>query len=95
MNQFFYLLWWVLAIVTTGTTTCGKESKNLNIVLIMADDVGYECFSAYGSKEFSTPRLDTLAAKGIRFDHCHSTPLCTPSRVNPVSYTHLRAHETQ
>ena len=41
MNQFFYSLWWVLAIVTTGTTTSGKESKKLNIVLIMADDVGY------------------------------------------------------
>ena len=82
MNQFFYLLWWVLAIVTTGATTSGKESKKLNIVLIMADDVGYECFGTYGSKEFSTPRLDALAARGMCFDHCHSTPLCTPSRVN-------------
>ena len=59
-----------------------SAAKKLNVVLIMADDVGYECFSAYGSKEFSTPRLDALAAKGMRFEHCHSTPLCTPSRVN-------------
>ena len=59
-----------------------STAKKLNVVLIMADDVGYECFSAYGSKEFSTPRLDALAAKGMRFEHCHSTPLCTPSRVN-------------
>ena len=49
-----------------------SPAKKLNIVLIMADDVGYECFSAYGSKEFSTPRLDALAAKGMHFDHCHS-----------------------
>ncbi|MCK5173895.1 MAG: sulfatase-like hydrolase/transferase, partial [Planctomycetes bacterium] len=34
---------------------------------------------------YSTPRLDALAAEGIRFENCHSTPLCTPSRVNIMS----------
>ena len=56
-----------------------------NIVLILADDVGFECFSSYGSREYSTPRLDALAATGVRFENCHSTPLCTPSRVNLMS----------
>ena len=69
------------ATLMLSSAVC-NAAKKLNVVLIMADDVGYECFSAYGSKEFSTPRLDALAAKGMLFDHCHSTPLCTPSRVN-------------
>ncbi len=56
-----------------------------NVLLIMADDVGFECFSSYGSEEYSTPRLDALAEEGIRFENCHSTPLCTPSRVNLMS----------
>ena len=56
-----------------------------NVILILCDDVGFECFSAYGSREYATPRLDALAAQGIRFDNCHSTPLCTPSRVNLMS----------
>lgn len=56
-----------------------------NIIMILCDDVGFECFSAYGSREYSTPRLDALAAEGMRFDNCHSTPLCTPSRVNLMS----------
>ena len=56
-----------------------------NIIMILCDDVGFECFSAYGSREYSTPRLDALAAGGIRFENCHSTPLCTPSRVNLMS----------
>ncbi len=56
-----------------------------NIILILCDDVGFECFSAYGSKEYATPRLDALAEGGIRFENCHSTPLCTPSRVNLMS----------
>ncbi|MCZ6672611.1 MAG: sulfatase-like hydrolase/transferase [Verrucomicrobia bacterium] len=58
------------------------EGDHTNIVLIMADDIGFECFSSYGSEEYSTPRLDKLAEQGIRFENCHSTPLCTPSRVN-------------
>ena len=53
-----------------------------NVILMMADDVGYECFGAYGSKQYSTPNLDRLADSGVRFTNAYSTPLCTPSRVN-------------
>lgn len=71
-----------LCLALLAALVTASAAEKLNVVIIMADDVGYECFSAYGSKEFSTPRLDALAAGGMRFDHCHSTPLCTPSRVN-------------
>jgi len=47
----------------------------------MADDVGYECFGCYGSRQYQTPNIDRLAQRGIRFDHCYSQPLCTPSRI--------------
>ena len=52
-----------------------------NVVVIFADDVGYECFGAYGSKQYRTPRIDSLADSGALFSNCYSTPLCTPSRV--------------
>ncbi|MCF8379209.1 MAG: sulfatase-like hydrolase/transferase [Bacteroidales bacterium] len=52
-----------------------------NIILIMADDMGYECLSAYGSKSYHTPVLDSLAEKGILFSEVVSQPLCTPSRA--------------
>ncbi|MBW3596381.1 MAG: sulfatase-like hydrolase/transferase [Planctomycetes bacterium] len=52
-----------------------------NIVLIMADDMGYECVGANGGTSYKTPHLDRLAKTGLRFEHCHSQPLCTPSRV--------------
>jgi arylsulfatase A len=52
-----------------------------NIILIMADDLGYECLGCYGSTSYKTPVLDELARTGVRFDNCHSQPLCTPSRV--------------
>jgi len=59
----------------------GGLSKKPNIVLIMADDLGYECLSCYGSQSYKTPVLDELARTGMKFEHCYSQPLCTPSRV--------------
>ncbi len=52
-----------------------------NIILIMADDMGYECLSINGSLSYNTPVLDKMANTGIRFTQCHAQPLCTPSRV--------------
>lgn len=56
-------------------------SAQPNIILIMADDFGYECVTANGGESYQTPHLDRLAASGVRFEHCHSQPLCTPTRV--------------
>ena len=52
-----------------------------HIILIMADDIGYECYGCYGSEQYSTPNIDRLSAGGMRFEHCYSQPLCTPSRI--------------
>ncbi len=61
--------------------SCKEEDKRPNIILIMADDMGYECLSAYGSTSYKTPNLDAMASNGILFSSCVSQPLCTPSRV--------------
>ena len=57
------------------------QAERPNIVLIMADDLGYECLGCYGGTSYQTPHLDRLAATGMRFRYCFSQPLCTPSRV--------------
>ena len=62
-------------------TSRNTEHDQPNIILIMADDLGYECLSCNGSESYQTPNLDQLAKTGIRFEHCYSQPLCTPSRV--------------
>jgi len=68
---------------TVAFSSCtGKEENNKpNIVLIMTDDMGYECIGANGSTEYQTPNLDRLTETGLRFEHCYSQPLCTPSRI--------------
>ncbi|MBI1311622.1 sulfatase-like hydrolase/transferase [bacterium] len=58
-----------------------ESNPRPNIVLIMADDMGYECVQANGCLDYRTPELDRLAASGVRFEHCYSQPICTPSRV--------------
>ncbi len=58
-----------------------QESRPPNILLILADDLGYECLGAYGGTSYKTPHLDALAQSGIRFTNCFSHPVCSPSRV--------------
>ena len=56
-------------------------NDQLNVILIMADDSAADNYGCYGSKFFSTPRLDALARTGAKFNHCYSEPVCTSSRV--------------
>jgi arylsulfatase A len=58
-----------------------SEARHPNVVLIMADDFGYECVGANGGTSYQTPQLDRLAATGMRFERCYVQPLCTPTRV--------------
>ena len=67
----------IAAIVSVTHLTWARP----NVVLIMADDFGYECVRSNGGESYQTPNLDRLAAEGMRFEHCHSQPLCTPTRV--------------
>lgn len=74
---FFTALWMALAASASLAAATGKP----NIILIMADDFGYECVTANGGESYRTPNLDRLAAEGMRFGQCHVQPLCTPTRV--------------
>ncbi|MFW5762152.1 MAG: sulfatase-like hydrolase/transferase [Cyclobacteriaceae bacterium] len=77
------LLWATafLVIFSCKTEKTENETRKPNILLIMADDMGYECISTYGSNEYQTPRLDQMAAEGVKFNQAYSQPLCTPTRV--------------
>jgi len=57
-----------------------KRDKRPNIVVILADDLGYSDIGCYGG-EISTPNLDRLAAGGLRFKRFYNTSRCCPSRA--------------
>lgn len=58
-----------------------KKKPPPNIVMILADDLGFECINSYGGTSYDTPNLTQLAQTGMQFENCHSQPICTPSRV--------------
>ena len=63
-----------------GLPTSHAEERP-NVILIMADDMGYEALSSNGSESRKSPNLDKLAEQGVRFTNCFSNPICTPSRA--------------
>jgi len=67
-------------VLSFAAATSAAERKP-NIVLIMADDFGYEGITANGGESYQTPHLDRLAATGVRFEQCYVQPLCTPTRA--------------
>ncbi|RMF37071.1 MAG: arylsulfatase A [Planctomycetota bacterium] len=89
------LLGWLLVLCAFGSPRA-VAAERPNIILIMADDVSWECFGCYGAQEYATPHIDRMAERGVRFAHCYSTPICTTSRVqimtgkyNFRNYTHF------
>ena len=64
------------------TTTLGAESRDRpNIVLILADDLGFSDLGCYGC-EIATPNVDSLAAGGLRFTQFYNASQCCPTRAS-------------
>lgn len=60
-----------------------NNSKESNIIFIMADDLGWMNLSCYGSTFYETPNLDSLAAQGMRFTNAYAAcPVSSPTRVS-------------
>lgn len=58
-----------------------SPARRPNVVVILADDQGYETISANGGSSYQTPSIDRMAAEGLRLTNAYAHPLCTPSRV--------------
>jgi arylsulfatase A-like enzyme len=57
------------------------QRKKLNVVFILADDLGYGDLSSYGSPEIRTPNIDRIASDGVKFTQFYANaPECTPTR---------------
>jgi arylsulfatase A len=61
-----------------------------NIIWIMADDLGYGDLGCFGQKQIKTPRLDRMAAEGMRFTSSYcGTSVCAPSRASLMTGLHM------
>src|ERR1019366_4532294 len=71
----------VMLLLTTGSAIAnGAEAAKPNILLILADDVGWSDVGCYGS-EIQTPNIDSLAKAGVKFTQFYNCARCCPSRA--------------
>ena len=69
------------AATFSSVTSQAKQQTPPNVLVIMADDLGYSDIGCYGG-EIDTPNLDSLAANGLRFSQFYNTAKCHSSRVS-------------
>lgn len=76
--------------VTAVSNTSIADDGKLNVVFILADDLGWGELGCYGQQKIPTPNLDRLAAQGVRFtQHYSGAPVCAPSRCVLMTGKHL------
>ena len=72
----------VVCCANSSAAESGVNLKTPNIVLIMADDLGWKDLHCYGNKKLDTPHIDRLAEQGMLFTDAYSAaPVCTPTRA--------------
>lgn len=80
-SKLYFVLICCITVLSINTVSAAQQP---NIIVILADDMGYGDIQAYNSKsKIATPSIDNLAAKGIRFTDVHTaSSVCTPSRYS-------------
>lgn len=89
----------ILALVlwqASVRNSCGDDaSRPPNIVLILADDLGWSDLGCYGADLIETPNLDCFSREGLRFTDAYAMSVCTPSRATLMTGKHAaRLHMT-
>ena len=85
-----------LLVLLLAATGADAQSQRPNIVIIVADDVGYADFGFQGSTDIPTPNIDRLARAGVRFTNAYvSGPYCSPTRAGLLTglYPQRFGHE--
>ena len=64
-----------------GIQVAAAQAPQPNVIVILADDLGYGDVGAYGATDILTPNIDRLAGEGVAFSNYHVAPSCSISRV--------------
>jgi arylsulfatase A-like enzyme len=78
-----------IALCAENKAISQENGRKPNIVLILADDLGYGDLGSYGQTKILTPNLDRLTAAGVRFTQCYAgSTVCAPSRCTLMTGLH-------
>jgi arylsulfatase A len=84
-----------LVLLLVSLSVASSAGKPPNIVLILADDLGWADVGCYGADLHETPHIDRLASKGMRFTDAYAMPVCSPTRGALLTGRHAaRIHIT-
>jgi arylsulfatase A len=70
-----------VALLVVALAAAAADAPRPNFIIIFTDDQGYGDLGCYGSPNIETPRIDRMAAEGIRFTSFYAAPFCGPSRA--------------
>jgi len=106
MKRELVLVWNVVLLLLLSGACTNDSSQNRvekssppNIILILADDLGYNELGCYGQTKIETPNIDSLARQGMRFtQHYSGSPVCAPSRCvlmtgKHTGHAHVRSND--
>jgi arylsulfatase A-like enzyme len=75
------LVSFVASVLLAPVLFAAAPAERPNVIVILADDLGYGDLGCYGSPNIETPNLDRMAAEGMRFTSFYAAPVCAPSRA--------------
>ena len=77
----------VLFLSVTQSFAESNERKP-NVIVILADDLGYGDLSCYGADDIATPNIDRMASEGLKFNSFYVSPVCSPTRAALMTGSH-------
>lgn len=87
-----FLGWMVAAVAISALVPAAGETANAappNVVMILADDLGYGDLSSYRATDLRSPNIDALVSSGIRFNNFYANcPVCSPTRASLLTGRH-------
>jgi arylsulfatase A-like enzyme len=96
MKQSLSLLATLLLVAPVVLHAAAAPAANPNVILIVADDLGYGDLGCYGAMKIKTPNIDRLASEGVRFTDAHApAAVCQPSRYAILSGTYFMRAQRQ
>lgn len=84
MQRFAQWIFFAVVVLAGVPEVSGAspDAGRPNVLLILADDLGYGDLSSYGAADLKTPNIDALVASGVRFDRFYAnSPVCSPTRA--------------
>src|SRR4051794_13755046 len=85
-HKFLPILLTALGLGWVGPGANAAEPVRPNVVLVLADDLGWGDLSCYGGTIAKTPHLDRMAKEGVRFTQAYvASPICSPSRCGIIT----------